>query len=137
MSGFRKFLLQGNLVQLAVAVVIGTVFAQLITAFTEGFITPLLGVFGSVPEFGDASFTVNGSEFVWGPFVDSAFTFVLTAAVLYFAVVLPTTKLMDRFARKEEATHRPCPACVSEIDKAATRCAYCTTEVTPETAPVP
>ncbi|MBB6173549.1 large conductance mechanosensitive channel [Nocardiopsis mwathae] len=134
MDGFKKFLFQGNLIQLAVAVVIGAVFADLITAFTEGFITPLLGIFGGVPTFGDLYFEINGSRFMYGAFVDSLIAFLLTAAILYFFVVLPVAKLFDRFISEEEATHRACPQCRSEIDRAATRCAFCTSEVVPEPA---
>ncbi|WP_285757941.1 large conductance mechanosensitive channel protein MscL [Nocardiopsis ansamitocini] len=133
MSGFKKFLLQGNLVQLAVAVVIGAVFSNLITAFTEGFITPLLGVFGGVPEFSRLTFTVNGSVFAYGAFVDALISFLLTAAILYFFVVMPVAKLLERFVKAEEATTRECPSCFSEINKKAIRCAHCTTEVVPET----
>lgn len=135
MEGFKKFLLQGNLVQLAVAVVIGAVFSNLITAFTEGFITPLLGIFGGVPEFGDASFTVNGSVFNYGQFIDAVISFLLTAAILYFFVVLPVSKLLEKVVKAEEATTRECPYCYSEIDKKASRCSNCTSEVTPETPP--
>lgn len=134
MEGFKKFLLQGNLVQLAVAVVIGAVFANLITAFTEGFITPLLGIFGGVPTFGDLYFEVNGSQFMYGSFVDALISFLITAAILYFFVVLPLSKLMERFAKAEEATTRECPYCFTEINKKAVKCAHCTSEVTPETA---
>ncbi|KUP97608.1 MscL family protein [Thermobifida cellulosilytica] len=132
MSGFKKFLFQGNLVQLAVAVVIGAVFSDLVTAFTTAFITPLLGIFGGVPKFASLSFTINGSEFQYGAFIDALISFLLTAAILYFFVVLPMTKMLERFARAEEATHRECPACFSEISRKATRCAFCTSEVTPE-----
>ncbi|CAM4129551.1 large conductance mechanosensitive channel protein MscL [Nocardiopsis rhodophaea] len=134
MDGFKKFLLQGNLVQLAVAVVIGAVFADLITAFTEGFITPLIGIFGGVPAFGDLYFEINGSRFLYGAFIDALIAFLITAAILYFFVVLPVAKLIDRFDKEEEATHRSCPQCRSSIDRAAARCAHCTSEVVPETA---
>lgn len=133
MQGFKKFLFQGNLVQLAVAVVIGSVFANLITAFTEGFITPLLGIFGGVPTFGDLYFEINGSRFLYGAFVDAAISFLITAAILYFLVVLPVSKVVERFVKAEEATTRECPHCVSEINRKATRCAHCTGEVVPET----
>ena len=133
MEGFKKFLLQGNLVQLAVAVVIGTVFANLITAFTEGFITPLIGIFGGIPTFADLYFEINGSRFMYGTFIDALVSFLITAAVLYFLVVLPLGKLMQRFIKAEEATTRPCPYCCSEIDKKATRCSHCTSEVVAET----
>ncbi|WP_133743644.1 large conductance mechanosensitive channel protein MscL [Actinorugispora endophytica] len=132
MDGFKKFLFQGNLVQLAVAVVIGAVFSELIAAFTAALITPLLGVFGGVPQFAELSFTINGSEFLYGAFIDALISFLLTAAILYFFVVLPVSKVMERFSRAEEATHRECPACFSEISKKATRCAHCTSEVAPE-----
>ncbi|WP_159943996.1 MscL family protein [Nocardiopsis sp. FR6] len=133
MQGFKKFLLQGNLVQLAVAVVIGSVFANLITAFTEGFITPLLGIFGGVPTFGELYFEINGSRFMYGAFVDALISFLITAAVLYFLVVLPVAKVVERFVEAEEATTRACPHCFSDIDKKATRCPNCTSEVVPET----
>lgn len=132
MEGFKKFLLQGNLVQLAVAVVIGSVFASLITAFTEGFITPLLGIFGGVPAFGDLYFEINGSRFLYGAFVDALISFLITAAILYFCVVLPLGKLMEKFIKAEEATTRACPHCYTDINKKASRCAHCTSEVTPE-----
>ncbi|RCV57097.1 MscL family protein [Marinitenerispora sediminis] len=132
MSGFKKFLFQGNLVQLAVAVVVGAVFSNLITAFTEGFITPLLGVFGGIPEFKGLYFEINGSRFLYGQFVDALVSFLLTAAILYFFVVLPMTKLLERFGREEEAATRTCPECRSDIDRLATRCPHCTSQVEPE-----
>ncbi|WP_150251736.1 large conductance mechanosensitive channel protein MscL [Nocardiopsis deserti] len=134
MQGFKKFLLQGNLVQLAVAVVIGAVFANLITAFTEGFITPLIGIFGGVPTFGDLYFEINGSRFLYGAFVDALISFLITASIVYFFVVLPVAKVMERFVKAEEATTRECPHCCTEISKKASRCAHCTSEVVPETA---
>ncbi|WP_160050808.1 MULTISPECIES: MscL family protein [unclassified Nocardiopsis] len=133
MQGFKKFLLQGNLVQLAVAVVIGSVFANLITAFTEGFITPLLGIFGGVPTFGELYFEINGSRFMYGAFVDALISFLITATVLYFLVVLPVAKVVEGFVKAEEATTRACPHCFSDIAKKATRCPNCTSEVVPET----
>ena len=134
MEGFKKFLFQGNLVQLAVAVVIGSVFASLITAFTEGFITPLLGIFGGVPTFGELYFEINGSRFLYGAFIDALISFLLTAAILYFLVVLPLSKMMEKFIKAEEATTRECPYCFTEINKKAGRCPHCTSEVTPQTA---
>jgi large conductance mechanosensitive channel len=130
-NGFKKFLLQGNLVQLAVAVVIGAVFSELIASFTKGFITPLLGVFGGVPTFADLYFEVNGSRFLYGQFIDALISFVLTAAIVYFLVVLPVSKLLERFQDAEEATHRECPRCFGENALAATRCAHCTSDIEP------
>ncbi|MGW5875436.1 large conductance mechanosensitive channel protein MscL [Nocardiopsis terrae] len=134
MEGFKKFLLQGNLVQLAVAVVIGAAFATLISAFTEGFVTPLLGIFGGVPTFANLYFEINGSQFLYGAFVDALISFLITAAILYFFVVMPMGKLMLRFAKAEEAVTRPCPHCCTEINRKATKCAHCTSEVAPEVA---
>ncbi|MEU0491002.1 large conductance mechanosensitive channel protein MscL [Nocardiopsis changdeensis] len=134
MDGFKKFLLQGNLVQLAVAVVIGTVFANLVTAFTEGFITPLIGIFGGIPTFSDLYFEINGSRFLYGAFIDAAISFLLTASIVYFFVVLPVAKLMERYVKAEEATTRECPHCFTEINKKAERCPACTSQVVPETA---
>lgn len=134
MSGFRKFLLQGNLVQLAVAVVIGAVFGALVESFTTGFITPLLGMFGGIPQFSELYFEINDSRFLYGQFIDALITFLITAAVVYFFVVVPMAKLLDRMMRSEEATTRTCPHCRSDIAKEASRCPYCTSEVTPEAA---
>ncbi len=132
MSGFKKFLFQGNLVQLAVAVVIGAVFSELVTAFTTAFITPLLGVFGGVPKFADLSFTLNNSEFQYGAFIDTLISFVLTAAILYFFIVLPMSKVMERMTKAEEASTRDCPRCFSEISRQADRCPHCTSEIAPD-----
>lgn len=132
MEGFKKFLLQGNLVQLAVAVVIGAVFAELITAFTEGFVTPLLGIFGGVPTFADLYFEINDSQFMYGQFVDAFISFLLTAAILYFLVVLPISKALEKVVKSEEATTRECPFCFSDISKQATKCPNCTSEVPAE-----
>ncbi|MFD6950962.1 mechanosensitive ion channel protein MscL [Nocardiopsis sp. TSRI0078] len=132
MQGFKDFLLRGNLVQLAVAVVIGAVFADLVTAFTEAFITPLLGIFGGVPTFGDLYFEINGSRFLYGAFIDALITFLTTAAVLYFFVVMPVARALERFAKAEDVATRECPHCFSQVSKKATRCAGCTSEIVPE-----
>lgn len=131
MSGFRAFLLQGNLIQLAVAVVIGAAFGDLITAFTTQFITPLLGVFGGVPEFSGLYFEINGSRFGYGAFIDSLIAFLIIAVILYFLVVLPMGSLYDRMTRMEASTTRPCPECRSDIPNEATRCSQCTIQVLP------
>jgi large conductance mechanosensitive channel len=129
--GFRDFLFRGNLIQLAVAVVIGAAFGNLVTAFTVGFITPLLGIFGAQPKFSELNFTINGSQFLYGAFIDALITFLITALVLYYIVVVPSTWVMDKFTKVEEAANRPCPECCSTISKKATRCAFCTTVVEP------
>jgi large conductance mechanosensitive channel len=131
MDGFRKFLLRGNVVDLAVAVVIGAAFGAVVQAFVRGFITPLLGIFGGVPDFGSLYFTINNSRFLIGEVINALLTFVIIAAVVYYVVVLPVNELMERY-KPEEAVGRPqreCPYCLSKIPAAATRCAFCTEEV--------
>ena len=131
MGGFRDFLFRGNLIQLAVAVVIGAAFGSLVTAFTAGMITPLLGIFGGQPRFSDLYFAINGSEFRYGNVIDALITFLITAVVLYYIVVVPSTWVMDKFTKVEESNQRPCPECLSTINKKATRCPFCTTVVVP------
>lgn len=131
MSGFRKFLLRGNLVDLAVAVVIGTAFTALVTALVKDLITPLIAAIGGKPNFSNLSFTVNHSRFTYGDFINAILAFLIIAAVVYFLVVMPIGKIMDRVVRTKVATERECPECLSEIPVAARRCMYCTSEVTP------
>jgi large conductance mechanosensitive channel len=131
MSGFKKFLLRGNLVQLAVAVVIGVAFGAIITAFVADLITPLIAAIGGQPDFSALTFTVNHSTFRYGAFINALLAFVIIAAVVYFLVVVPVTKLLERSEKEQEATERECPECLSQIPLAALRCMYCTAEVSP------
>jgi len=128
MSGFKKFLLRGNLVDLAVAVMIGAAFASLVAALTKDFITPLLAAIGGKPNFGDLSFTLHKSHFLYGDFINALIAFVILAAVLYFLVVLPFSKLLERFkpAPDEPAPLKDCTECLSSIPAAARKCAFCT-----------
>jgi large conductance mechanosensitive channel len=128
MSGFKKFLLRGNLVDLAVAVMIGAAFASLVAALTKDFITPLLAAIGGKPNFGDLSFTLHKSHFLYGDFINALIAFVILAAVLYFLVVLPFSKLLERFkpAPDEPAPLKDCSECLSSIPAAARKCAFCT-----------
>jgi large conductance mechanosensitive channel len=129
MSGFKKFILRGNVVDLAVGVVIGAAFAAVVSTFVKAFVTPLIGIFGGVPDFSQNVFEVNGSRFLWGEFINALLSFLLVAVILYFLVVLPVNKLMDR-AKSEtpvEPTTRECPECLSKIPVKARRCAFCTT----------
>jgi large conductance mechanosensitive channel len=132
-GGFRKFLLRGNLVDLAVAVVIGTAFTALVTAVVKDLITPLIAAIGGKPNFSNLAFTLNHSRFAYGDFINAILTFLIIAAVVYFLVVLPIGKLMERVVRSKVATERECPECLSEIPVAARRCMYCTSELTPTT----
>ena len=131
MGGFRKFLFRGNLVDLAVAVVIGVAFSAIITALVADLITPLIAAIGGKPDFSALTFTVNHSKFRYGAFINALLAFVIIAAVIYFLVVVPVSRLLARSERKKEATERACPECLSQIPLAARRCMYCTTEVAP------
>ncbi|SFP58800.1 large conductance mechanosensitive channel protein MscL [Actinomadura madurae] len=133
MSGFKKFLIRGNLVELAVAFVVGAAFASLVKDFASSFITPLIALIGGKPDYTKLSVTVNGTAFPYGIFVTSAIAFFITAVIVYFLVVLPTTKLIERMDRGKEATERDCPECLSEIPIKARRCRHCTAEVVPAT----
>ncbi|HKB30239.1 MAG TPA: large conductance mechanosensitive channel protein MscL [Streptosporangiaceae bacterium] len=132
MQGFKKFLLRGNLVELAVAVVIGVAFSALIAALVKDLITPLIAAIGGKPDFSQLYFTVNKSKFAYGDFLDVVISFIIIAAVVYFLVVLPVAKLFELTRRNEEATERECPECLSSVPKGARRCRYCTTQLTPE-----
>ncbi|MFB9993621.1 large conductance mechanosensitive channel protein MscL [Deinococcus oregonensis] len=101
LSGFQKFLLRGNLVDLAVGVIIGAAFAGVVTAFTQGVVMPIIGIFGGVPNFDALTFSINGSIFKYGTFLTALISFVITAAVVYFFVITPFTRMMER-ARGEE-----------------------------------
>jgi large conductance mechanosensitive channel len=128
---FKEFLLRGNLVDMAVGVVIGLAFAAVITALVADLITPLIAAIGGKPDFAGLTFTVNGSHFLYGSFINALIAFVVIAAVIFFLVLKPVNRLMA--ARRTEspvaAETRPCPECLSEIPLAATRCAFCTAEV--------
>jgi large conductance mechanosensitive channel len=130
---FRDFVLRGNVVDLAVAVVIGAAFTQVVNALVTDIITPLIGAItgGGDQFFGDKSFTVNGSEFLYGHLVNQLLTFVIVAAVVFFVVVKPLNALMARLRpeRPVDEPTRACPECLSDIPRAARRCAFCTAEV--------
>jgi large conductance mechanosensitive channel len=134
-KGFRDFILRGNLVDLAVAVVIGTAFTALVGALVKDLITPLIAAIGGTPSFDNLSFTINGSHFLYGSFINALITFLIIAAVVYFFVVKPVSALLERLMPKKEiGPTRECPECLSDIPAAARRCSFCTSEVGP--APV-
>ncbi len=128
MKGFKAFLLRGNVVDLAIAVVIGVAFGVVITAFVKDLITPLIAALGGQPDFASLYFTINKSKFLYGDFIDALLAFLIIAAVIYFFVVVPYTGLLAR-SRKEppaDPTTKKCSECLSEIPKDARRCAFCT-----------
>ncbi|MEV5892873.1 large conductance mechanosensitive channel protein MscL [Nonomuraea fuscirosea] len=131
MDGFRKFLTQGSVIDLAVAVVIGAAFNAIVQSFVADLLTPLISAFGDLPDFSTLKVTIGRSNFMYGNFINAVISFLIVAAVLYFLAVKPYTHFRDRSAAKVEATTRDCPECLSEIPKAASRCAFCSEEVTP------
>ena len=134
MKGFKAFLLRGNLIDLAVAVVIGVAFNAVVLALVSNIITPLISAICGHPNFGALSFKINGSIFHYGLFINALISFLVIAAVVYFLIVTPMNKLLTMTARKQAATERECPECLSQIPIAATRCMYCTSTVPPVTA---
>ena len=134
MKGFRSFLLRGNVVDLAVGIVIGAAFTAVVNGFVSAFLTPIVGLISHrTGDYSKASFSVNGVVFPYGTLISAAISFVLVAAVVYFFVVLPVNKLHQRFAPgKPEAPTRECPECLSRIPAAARRCSFCTVQVSPE-----
>jgi large conductance mechanosensitive channel len=133
--GFRDFILRGSLVDLAVAVVIGAAFGALVTALVKDLITPLLAAIGGKPSFDNLSFTINGSHFLYGAFINALLAFLILAAVVYFLVVKPFASLLERLMpKKEVGPTRECPECLSDIPAAARRCSFCTAEVGPAPA---
>jgi large conductance mechanosensitive channel len=131
LSGFKKFLLRGNLVELAVAVVIGATFSGLIQALVADMITPLIAAIsgGRQPDFSRFTFTVNGAVFKYGDFINHLLTFLIVAAVIYWLVVTPMTRLISFFDRNKQAGEKTCPECLSDIPVEARRCAFCTVEL--------
>ena len=130
MKGFRDFILRGNVVDLAIAVVIGAAFGAVVAAFVKDLITPLIAAIGGKPDFSALNFTINHSKFLYGDFINALIAFLIIAAVIYFFVVKPYTSLMDRFKPAvTPAPERNCPYCTSSIPEAATRCPFCTSQL--------
>lgn len=130
MKDFREFLLRGNVVDLAVGIVIGAAFGTLVTAFVAAFITPVVALAAGKADVSDLSFTAGGTTFPYGLFLTAVLSFVLVAAAVFFLVVKPINALRDRQRRGEavDPTSKPCPECLSEIPVEARRCAFCTSE---------
>ncbi len=131
MKGFRQFLLRGNLVDLAVAVVIGVAFNAVVQSFVKDIITPLISAIGHQPNFSSLSVHLGKANFTYGLFLNALISFLIISGVVYFLVVAPVAKLLSMFERKKEATERECPQCLSQIPVKAKRCMYCTSEVPP------
>jgi large conductance mechanosensitive channel len=129
MKGFKEFILRGNVMDLAVAVVIGAAFTAVVTALVKDLLTPLIAAIAGAPDFSGIALTVNGSKLLIGDFLNAIIAFLMLATVVYFFVVLPMNTLMARLKRGEVApdpTTKKCPECLSEIPIGARRCAFCT-----------
>jgi large conductance mechanosensitive channel len=133
---FRQFILRGNLVDLAVAVVIGAAFTAVVNALVKDLVTPLVAAIGGKHDFSALAFTINGSRFAYGDFINAVLAFVLVAAVLFFLIIRPVNALLARLRPEPsvDKVTRACPQCLSDIPAAATRCAFCTAEVGATTA---
>jgi large conductance mechanosensitive channel len=131
LKDFREFLLRGTLVDMAVGIVIGVAFAAVVTALVADLVTPLIASIGGQPNFSTLKFKINGSQFLYGSFLNALITFVVIAAVVFFFVVKPVNALMMRYRTEPpvDETTRECPHCLSQIPVGARRCAFCTQEV--------
>lgn len=131
LKGFRDFVFRGNVIDLAVGIVIGASFSALVNALVKDLLTPMIGAIAKVPDFSRLMFTINGSRFLYGDFVNVLISFLLTAAAIYFFIVLPVNTLLSKTQKHSHAgpTTKKCPECLSEIPVAATRCAYCTSKI--------
>jgi len=128
LSGFKQFILRGNVVDMAVGVVVGAAFAGVVGAFTKDLLTPLIAAIVGQPDFSSIHFTVNGSVFALGDFINALISFLLVAAAVYFFVVTPVNMLVARMRKAPapaDPTTKKCPECLSEIPIDARRCAHC------------
>lgn len=127
LNGFKKFILKGNVIDMAVGVVVGVAFGNVVTALVKDLITPLIGAFGGTPDFSGIFFTINHSKFMVGDFINSVISFLTISATIYFAVVLPTNKLMEKInsGKKVDSTEKTCSECLSLIPLKAKKCKFC------------
>jgi large conductance mechanosensitive channel len=132
-SGFKNFILRGNLVDLAVAVVIGAQFSSLVKQFVTSFISPLLALIGGKPSFNALAFTVGQAKFSYGAFLTEVLSFLISAVVVYFVIVVPVSRALKLFQKDQAANERSCPECTMSIPVAARRCPECTAEIVPAT----
>jgi large conductance mechanosensitive channel len=132
MKGFRAFLMRGNVIDLAVAVVIGGAFGAVVTALVKDLLTPLIAAIIGKPDFSAIQFEINGSKFLVGDFINNVLSFLFIALAVYFFVVLPMNTIMERLRRGQappDPTTKTCPECLSTVPIAARRCAFCTSAI--------
>lgn len=129
MSGFKDFILRGNVVDLAVGVVIGGAFGGVVTAFTKDLVTPMIAALVGKPDFSAIEYTINGTKFPVGDFLNAVVAFLLVAAAIYYVIIVPMNAMNARMAKPvapAAPATKTCPECVSEVPLAAKRCAHCT-----------
>lgn len=128
LKGFKQFLLRGNVVDMAVGIVIGAAFGAVVSGFVKDLLTPLIAAIVKQPDFSALTFTINGSKFLYGDFINVLLSFLIIAAAVYFFVVVPVNALVARSWKEPptDPTTRKCPECLSEIPIGARRCAFCT-----------
>jgi large conductance mechanosensitive channel len=134
MRGFKQFMMRGNVVELAVAVVVGSAFGAVVAALVKDLITPLIAAIFGKPDFSAIFFTIHSSRFPVGDFINALVSFLMVGSAVYFLVVLPINALTARMRRGEAApdpTTKKCPECLSEVPIAARRCAFCTSALLP------
>lgn len=126
LKGFKEFISRGNVVDLAIAVVIGAAFGAVVASFVADLLTPLIAAIFGQQDFSRLSFTVNGSRFMYGNFINAVVSFLLVAVAIYFIVVAPMNRWRERKAAGQDPVTKECPECLSEIPRGAKRCPYCT-----------
>ena len=129
LKGFKQFVFRGNVLDLAVAVIIGGAFGAVVTALVKDLVTPLIAAIFGKPDFSAIAFTINGSTFLIGDFINAVVAFLLIAASVYFLIVAPVNKITERLSRGQappDPTRKSCPHCLSEVPIAARRCSFCT-----------
>ena len=131
LKGFKDFILRGNVVDMAVGVVIGASFGTVVNGIVKDLLTPLIGAVVKAPDFSGLSFTINGSQFLYGDFINALIAFIIVAASVYFFVVVPINMMMAKMKKNPPAdpTTKKCPECLSEIAIGAKRCSFCTSAV--------
>ena len=132
LKGFKDFILRGNVVDMAVGVVIGASFGAVVTAIVKDLLTPLIGALVTAPDFSSLSFTLNGSQFLYGDFLNALIAFLIVAAAVYFFVVMPINMLMAKMKKTPppaDPTTQKCPQCLNEIPLGAKRCGFCTSTI--------
>jgi large conductance mechanosensitive channel len=139
LKDFKAFLLRGNVVDLAVAVVVGAAFGAVVKALVSDLLTPIIALIFGKPDFENLSFTINSSHFLYGDFLNALIAFLSVAAAVFFFVVQPVNALMRRRKTQPDVDSdtRPCPECLSDIPVAAKRCAFCTAQVGPAAGAAP